>query len=819
MTSSDDALQLSSDDALDFLESLVIFDHICPFAIEHLPAMSRRVFDVGLDTGRMRNSLRFHRDPRRNKSNKSTPTQDSNAAVYTDDTPNPQQLAMVPQQLKHRKSSPTLHDRGHQTQLFEEPVILPSIHRDSPLDPNRDVQPMNDTNGERSLHSLQLDPQSDSPTDSHTPTNPRRHSDGPQNFDLKPPPPNSKVKHIDSLSEQLFSADHLRIILKDPSFFLRFTAFLNRYRHHLAPVLVKYLEAQKALKAIEYANSLSDTPAATIDPRFQARAQQAFDKLLVEALPAYITSCLTKVVTEYMVREITGTGMPVMRELVGGLAEVFCLADPSIQDCPIVYASEEFYRTSRYTRDDVIGRNCRFLQGPKTNKSTVARLGAMVRSGQECCETVLNYRRDGSPFMNLLLIAPLHDNKGAVRYFIGAQIDVSGLVEEGRGLDSFERYLSDSKPGRKRDSDDTEDSLTQIHLKRLNELSQMLSVDESSVFQRHSRASSFTDGASSAANFSARRTPTKRDQSTRRPRLVLGEEDEEEDRDKAAWSLTSSLPSGRLPGVYQNYFLVRPYPSLRIIFVSPALRIPGLLQSPFLPHIGGPSHVRTGLAEAFEQGAAVTAKITWLPRGDDKSSTSTDQPQTNGSINSSRRSAATSSSSNNRMGNTPSQFEPKTRYISCTPMYGSDDAVGVWMVVMVENELVTGSLASRERALQRYVNGEYINGGLNGRAPPVPPTPSEYEREDGGGMGSLGSGVDEQMQRGKSIKSERRGKVGSEGGRLYADFMRDGVKNDSTQPSPLKPGFHSEAGEWNGVGDGRRVEEVFTPAEERGQVL
>lgn len=808
-SSSDDALQFPSVDALDFLETLVIFDHICPFAIEHLPAMSRRVFDVGLDTGRMRNSLRFHRDPRRNKSNKSTPTQDSKAAIYTDGTPNPHQLAVVPQQLKHRKSSPTLHERGHQPQLSEAPVILPSAQPDSPRAPDRDVHPMNDINGERSLHSLQLDPQSESSPETQTPTNPSRHSDGPQNFDLKPPPPNSKVRHIDTLSEQLFSADHLRIILKDPSFFLRFTAFLNRYRHHLAPVLVKYLEAQKALKAIEYANSLSDTPAATIDPRFQARAQQAFDKLLVEALPAYVTNCLTKVVTEYMVREITGAGMPVMRELVGGLAEVFCLADPSIPDCPIVYASEEFYRTSRYTRDDVIGRNCRFLQGPKTNKSTIARLSAMVRSGQESCETVLNYRRDGTPFMNLLLIAPLHDNRGSVRYFIGAQIDVSGLVEEGRGLDSFERYLSDSKPGRKRDSDESEGSLTQIHLRRLNELSQMLSLDESSVFQRHSRASSLTDGASSAANYSARRTPTKRDQSTRRPRLVLGEEDEEEDRDKAAWSLTSSLPSGRLPGVYQNYFLVRPYPSLRIIFVSPALRIPGLLQSPFLPHVGGPSHVRAGLAEAFEQGAAVTAKITWLPRGDDKSPATADQQPTNGSINGSRRSAASSSS--NRMGNAPSQLEPKTRYISCTPMYGSDDAVGVWMVVMVENELVTGSLASRERALQRYVNGEYINGGVNG-APPVPPTPSEYEREDS----SLGG--DEHMQRGKSIKSERRGKVGSEGGRLYADFMKEGVKSDSAQPSPLKSGFNGEAGGWNGE-DGRRVEEVFTPMQERGQVI
>ena len=73
----------------------------------------------------------------------------------------------------------------------------------------------------------------------------------------------------------------------------------------------------------------------------------------------------------------------------------------------------------------------------------------------------------------------------------------------------------------------------------------------------------------------------------------------------------SSLPSDE----NHQYLLVRPYPSLRIIFVSPGLRIPGLLQSRFLSRIGGPSHVRDGLSDAFEAGAAVTAKILWLPQG------------------------------------------------------------------------------------------------------------------------------------------------------------------------------------------------------------
>ena len=562
----------TADEALDFFDSLFIFDRICPFAIENLPIMSRRVFDVGLDMGRIRNGLKHNhtnKDSKRSKSYRST-KDDS----YIDHTSMPSgDSAMVPI-LKHQKSSPTMgaaRDTGPSPEIVQLPSNHQTIDPDFPVPPSNHQAPQEHTavNGERSLHSSQLYPTNGIPDQEHQQDESNRHSDNGVNFDLKPPPPNSKVKHIDTLSEQLFSGDHLRMILKDPSFFLRFTAFLNRYRPQFAPVLVRYLEAQKAIKAVEYANALAETirpapgetsssgPAASVDPRFDARAKRAFDTLVTEALPAYVTNTLTKVVTESMVREITGTGMPVMRELVGGLAEVFCLADPSIKDCPIVYASEEFYRTTRYSRDDVLGRNCRFLQGPRTNRASVQRIGTAIKSGQEICETVLNYRRDGSPFMNLLLTAPLYDNRGSVRYFIGAQIDVSGLIEDGRGLDSFERLLAESRPNRNRDSDQSDESYSQKHLRTLSELGQMLSLDEASFLNpQHSRTSSMNDNASSIM-YSARGT-LGRDAGPRRVRRVLGHEDEHEEREKNAWALSSAGPSGKLPGVYQNVRTLRP---------------------------------------------------------------------------------------------------------------------------------------------------------------------------------------------------------------------------------------------------------------------
>ena len=575
-----------SDDALDFYESLLIFDRICPFAVENLPIMSRRVFDVGLDMGRIRNGLKHNKDGKRSKSFRSTSINDRGPVDETH-LPN-QNNSLVPRQKKSNPNLATNQENHQHTSSNEEPVALPlKSHHPAGTDsefqfpPSKGQSPMDNQvkgDGERSLHTSQLFASGQANGNPEIAPKPERKTSGDnvQNFDLKPPPPNSKVKNIDTLSESLFSGDHLRVILKDPSFFLRFTAFLNRYRPHSAPILVRYLEAQKAMKAVEYANALADTirptpgehsspcPAASIDPRFEASSNRSFDTLVNEVLPAYITNCLTKVVTESMVREITGQGMPVMRELVGGLAEVFCLADPSVKDCPIVYASEEFYRTSRYSRDDVLGRNCRFLQGPKTNRMAVARIGAAVKSGQESCETVLNYRRDGSPFMNLLLTAPLYDNRGSVRYFIGAQIDVSGLIDDGRGLDSFAQYLADRRSNRDRDSDQSVDTITQKPLKTLREFGQMLSLDESSVFQHHSRASSMQDNASS---ISYKGNHNRQEQGSRRMRRVLGnDDDDDEGKEKNTWALSSAGPSGKLPGVYQNV----PFPAFLLLYIHPS---------------------------------------------------------------------------------------------------------------------------------------------------------------------------------------------------------------------------------------------------------
>lgn len=170
-------------------------------------------------------------------------------------------------------------------------------------------------------------------------------------YDLSPPPPTNIDRRAEITAKRLFSVDHLNVILKDNAQLQRFTTFLMRCRAHCVPTLVRYLDSQKALKAIQYANALADqitqqpswptkASAASPDPRFEQLSRQALDNLVADALPAYVTFNLVDVVTELLNKEIMGRNTPVMRELVHGLAEVYCLTDPTQEDNPIVFASE-----------------------------------------------------------------------------------------------------------------------------------------------------------------------------------------------------------------------------------------------------------------------------------------------------------------------------------------------------------------------------------------------------------------------------------------------------------------------------------------------
>jgi hypothetical protein len=249
--------------------------------------------------------------------------------------------------IAHKASSPTLS-------TFAPSKILPATIS-SPIDPNFAFANVPHKDSAHDFGSGASDDEvfENERHDSRA----RKHlsMDNLSAYDLAAPPPRISHENAELVADRLFSADHLHVILKDPILLQRFTGFLNRYKPHSVPTLVRYLESQKALTAIRYANTLADqislhsrrSSAAVKDTKFENFARGAIEELVSEALPAYITYRMVNLVTDCLVKEITGNNTPLMKELIQGLAEVYCLSDPSLPDNPIVFASEGTCRALR----------------------------------------------------------------------------------------------------------------------------------------------------------------------------------------------------------------------------------------------------------------------------------------------------------------------------------------------------------------------------------------------------------------------------------------------------------------------------------------
>ncbi|GMH66105.1 hypothetical protein TL16_g04359, partial [Triparma laevis f. inornata] len=102
----------------------------------------------------------------------------------------------------------------------------------------------------------------------------------------------------------------------------------------------------------------------------------------------------------------------------------FCLSDPRLPDNPIVFASEGFYSLTGYTPQQVLGRNCRFLQGPGTDPAAVDVVRRAIENGTDATVCLLNYRADGTPFWNQFFVAALRDEHNEIVNYVGVQCPV-----------------------------------------------------------------------------------------------------------------------------------------------------------------------------------------------------------------------------------------------------------------------------------------------------------------------------------------------------------------------------------------------------------
>jgi len=105
------------------------------------------------------------------------------------------------------------------------------------------------------------------------------------------------------------------------------------------------------------------------------------------------------------------------------------IADASVADMPLIYVNSGFEDATGYRAAEVLGRNCRFLQGPETDPTAVAALREAVRAGRDHVAVLRNYRRDGTPWWNELRLSPVRDAAGTLTHYFGFQCDVTARVE------------------------------------------------------------------------------------------------------------------------------------------------------------------------------------------------------------------------------------------------------------------------------------------------------------------------------------------------------------------------------------------------------
>lgn len=100
------------------------------------------------------------------------------------------------------------------------------------------------------------------------------------------------------------------------------------------------------------------------------------------------------------------------------------LSNPLREDNPLESVNPAFCTLTGYSEGEVLGRNCRFLAGEATDQTATDQLREAIRSRRPVLTEILNYRRDGTPFRNGVMIAPIYDGSGELRWFLGSQLDL-----------------------------------------------------------------------------------------------------------------------------------------------------------------------------------------------------------------------------------------------------------------------------------------------------------------------------------------------------------------------------------------------------------
>ncbi|MCK9605843.1 MAG: PAS domain-containing protein [Methylomonas sp.] len=128
----------------------------------------------------------------------------------------------------------------------------------------------------------------------------------------------------------------------------------------------------------------------------------------------------------------------ILDECVNGVT----LADPDLEDAPIIYANKAFERLTGYSQEEIVGHNCRFLQGEDREQVARYQIAEAMNNQQGVEVTLRNYKKDGTLFHNHLKVIPLFDKKQRVIYYLGVQYDITQQVDAKNEIKALTELLS-----------------------------------------------------------------------------------------------------------------------------------------------------------------------------------------------------------------------------------------------------------------------------------------------------------------------------------------------------------------------------------------
>ncbi len=136
--------------------------------------------------------------------------------------------------------------------------------------------------------------------------------------------------------------------------------------------------------------------------------------------------------------------MRVQERALAATSSGVTIADASRSERPLIYCNEAFTAITGYQPYEVLGRSCRFLQGPETDPAAVQRVRDAIHYGEHCKVVLKNYRKDGAAFWNELIISPVYSGEGELTHFIGVQQDITARVEAEEALERANEALAEA---------------------------------------------------------------------------------------------------------------------------------------------------------------------------------------------------------------------------------------------------------------------------------------------------------------------------------------------------------------------------------------